>query len=90
MSILFRFFKISQIGSLTLANWLCFQDRQGDISEDETIKYKSYLLSLGIDDPVTRNAFSSGDAYRKELAKQMVDMLLKPITVNTSFILTDP
>jgi len=61
------------------------KDRQGDISEDETIKYKSYLLSLGIDDPVTRNAFSSGDAYRKELAKQMVDMLLKPITKKTSW-----
>ena len=61
------------------------QERQGDISEDETVKFKSYLLSLGIDDPVTRESCASGDSYRRQLAKQMVDFLQKPITVWNSF-----
>jgi len=56
------------------------KERQGDISEDETVKFKSYLLSLGIDDPVTRESCASGDSYRRQLAKQMVDFLQKPIT----------
>ena len=61
---------------------LCyFQDRQGDISDDETIKFKSYLLSFGISDPVTRETHSSGDKYRKELAKQIADFLHQSISV---------
>nr|CAG4638587.1 EOG090X09MN [Cyclestheria hislopi] len=55
------------------------KERHGDISEDDTIKFKSYLLSLGIDDPVTRSAYSSGDEYRRQLAKQIVSTLEKTI-----------
>lgn len=62
-------------------NYLLLQDRQGDISEDETVKFKSYLLSLGIEDPVTRNAYSSGDAYRKQLANQIAEFILSPLSV---------
>lgn len=56
------------------------KDRQGNISDDETVAFKSYLLSLGISDPVTREAYSSGDAYRKQLAKQISDFMQKPIS----------
>jgi len=59
-----------------------FQEKQGDITEDETVRFKSYLLSLGIDDPVTRGAFSSENDYYRNLAQQLVQMLLEPIKVS--------
>ena len=33
------------------------REKQGEITEDETIQFKSYLLSLGIDDPITKVSF---------------------------------
>ena len=30
------------------------REKQGEITEDETVQFKSYLLSLGIDDPITK------------------------------------
>lgn len=59
-----------------------FQDRHGDISEDETVKFKSYLMSLGIEDPVTRSAFSSNDVFYKQLAKEVAAFLFTAISVN--------
>lgn len=56
-----------------------FQDRQGDITQDETVRFKSYLLSLGIDDPVTRDAYQSDSQYFKKLANQLNEILLQPI-----------
>ncbi|GBP61815.1 Vacuolar protein-sorting-associated protein 36 [Eumeta japonica] len=44
----------SQRVSAAMRFW---QEKQGDISEDDTVRFKSYLMSLGIDDPVTRDAF---------------------------------
>lgn len=38
--------------SKSIANKI--KDKQGDITEDETIRFKSYLLSMGIANPVTR------------------------------------
>lgn len=35
---------------------------------------------MGIDDPVTRDAYKSNSAYYKSLAKQICDILLVPIT----------
>lgn len=55
------------------------RDKQGDITEDETVRFKSYLLSLGIDDPVTRGAFSNQTEYFQSLAKQLAQMLEEPI-----------
>uniref|UniRef100_T1JJG0 Vacuolar protein-sorting-associated protein 36 n=1 Tax=Strigamia maritima TaxID=126957 RepID=T1JJG0_STRMM len=55
------------------------KEKQGDISEDETIRFKSYLLSLGIDDPVTRNSHGSDDIYHRELAKELSLVLEQPI-----------
>ncbi|OWF47056.1 vacuolar protein-sorting-associated protein 36-like [Mizuhopecten yessoensis] len=55
------------------------KDRQGEISEDETVKFKSYLLSMGIPDPVTRETHGTGDKYYSELAKQLSKVLEKQL-----------
>lgn len=55
------------------------KEKQGDITEDETLQFKSYLLSLGIDDPVTRDAFGSSNKYYQELAKQISDIMEQPL-----------
>lgn len=56
------------------------RERHGDISEDETVRFKSYLMSLGIDDPVTRDSAASNTEYFQLLANQITEMLLDPIT----------
>ncbi|XP_014669725.1 PREDICTED: vacuolar protein-sorting-associated protein 36-like [Priapulus caudatus] len=55
------------------------KDKQGDITEDETIKFKSYLLSLGIPDPVTRETHGSGAMYHIELARELSRILEHPL-----------
>lgn len=55
------------------------RDKQGEISDDETLIFKQQLLSLGISDPVTRNAHGSVVSFHKELAKQIAQVLIKPI-----------
>lgn len=57
------------------------QERQGDITEDETVRFKSYLMSLGIDDPVTRDAYKSSNEYFKQLARQLAEILEEPVKV---------
>lgn len=56
------------------------RERQGDISEDETVRFKSYLMSLGIDDPVTRDGSKSNSEYYSSLSRQICEILLDPIT----------
>ncbi|CAL8364716.1 unnamed protein product [Lota lota] len=63
--------------SRSIANKI--KDKQGDITEDETIRFKSYLLSMGIANPVTRETHGSGTHYHMQLAKQLGDMLLAPL-----------
>lgn len=66
------------------------RDRQGDITEDETVRFKSYLMSLGIDDPVTRDSYRSNNSYFRDLAKQVADILVGPVTdVGGMMALTD-
>lgn len=60
-----------------------FQEKQGDISEDDTVRFKSYLMSLGIDDPVTRDAFRSDSDYYTGLAQQISDMMVAVLMVST-------
>lgn len=55
------------------------REKQGDITEDETVRFKSYLLSLGISDPVTRDTHGSGQQYYKELAKQVATFIQEPL-----------
>jgi ESCRT-II complex subunit VPS36 len=57
------------------------QARQGDITEDETVRFKAYLMSLGIDDPVTRDAYKSSNEYFVQLARQLAYILEEPIKV---------
>jgi len=57
------------------------RDKQGGISEDETVQFKSYLLSLGIDDPVTKDSAGSDKKYYQGLAKEMFLVLDQPIQV---------
>jgi len=55
------------------------RDKQGEISEDETIQFKSYLLSLGVDDPVTKDSAGSDKKYYQGLAREMFLVLDQPI-----------
>lgn len=48
----------------------------------QTIRFKSYLLSMGIANPVTRETHGSGTHYHMQLAKQLGDMLQAPLEVN--------
>lgn len=63
--------------SKSIANKI--KDKQGDITEDETIRFKSYLLSMGIANPVTRETHGSGTHYHMQLAKQLATMLQNPL-----------
>ncbi|KAF5300006.1 hypothetical protein FQR65_LT09262 [Abscondita terminalis] len=66
------------------------REKQGDITEDETVRFKSYLLSLGIEDPVTRDSYKSDNQYYRSLAKQVCDILEAPINeVGGIMALTD-
>jgi len=56
------------------------REKQGEISDDETIQFQSHLLSLGVADPVTRETHGGGDAYTLELAKQIATMIEGPLT----------
>ncbi|XP_044735700.1 vacuolar protein-sorting-associated protein 36 [Chrysoperla carnea] len=55
------------------------RERQGDITEDETIRFKSYLMGLGIEDPVTRGEYKNEDQYHKNLARQISTFLTEQV-----------
>jgi len=55
------------------------KDKQGDITEDETVRFKSYLLSLGISDPVTRETHGTGDKYFREMAREIASTMEQPL-----------
>lgn len=63
--------------SKSIANKI--KEKQGDITEDETIRFKSYLLSMGIANPVTRETYGSGTHYHMQLAKQLAGILQAPL-----------
>lgn len=66
---------------VALANTISrkIREKQGDISDDETVRFKSYLMSLGIDDPVTRDTHGSGHTYFLQLAKEISHILETPL-----------
>ncbi|XP_013207501.1 vacuolar protein-sorting-associated protein 36 [Microtus ochrogaster] len=45
----------------------------------QTIRFKSYLLSMGIANPVTRETYGSGTQYHMQLAKQLAGILQAPL-----------
>uniref|UniRef100_A0A3Q1N5G5 Vacuolar protein-sorting-associated protein 36 n=1 Tax=Bos taurus TaxID=9913 RepID=A0A3Q1N5G5_BOVIN len=71
--------------SKSIANKI--KDKQGDITEDETIRFKSYLLSMGIANPVTRETYGSGTQYHMQLAKQLAGILQAPLESLTPFMM---
>lgn len=60
---------------------LKIRERQTDATEDETLKFKSMLMSLGIDDPVTKDNFTSNTEYLRSLGSEICQSLLDAITV---------
>ena len=66
------------------------REKKGDVSDDETIRFKSYLMSLGISDPVTREASGSEQTYYLKLAKEIYQVLQAPLSESGGMItLTD-
>lgn len=53
--------------------------RKGEISDDETVRFKSYLLSLGVSDPVTKATFGSGAKFYTKLAEEVSSILSVPL-----------
>lgn len=58
------------------------RERQSDATEDETTKFKTLLMSLGIDDPVTKDSFNSTNEYLKSLGNEICQSLLDSMTVS--------
>ncbi|KAG5670459.1 hypothetical protein PVAND_000722 [Polypedilum vanderplanki] len=56
------------------------RDRQSDATEDETQKFKSLLMSLGIDDPVTKENFTNNTEYLRSLGNEICQSLLDQMT----------
>lgn len=56
------------------------RNRQGEASEDETLKFKSALMSLGIDDPVVKDNFQNNSDYLRSLGREICQTLLDPMT----------
>lgn len=55
------------------------KEKGSSLTDDETVMFKSHLLSLGISDPVTKSAYGSGMNYYQELAKQLAEVLEGPV-----------
>ena len=66
------------------------REKQGDVTDDETVRFKSYLMSLGISDPVTRDAYGSEQTYYLKLAREIYQVLQAPLSESGGMItLTD-
>lgn len=72
--------KAKQMVNLSKSVSQKIREKQGEISDDETIQFQSHLLSLGVADPVTRETHGGGDQYTLELAKQIAVMIEAPLT----------
>lgn len=44
--------------------------------------FKSYLLSLGVSDPVTKSVYGSGAIYFEKLGEELCTVLLEPLKVH--------
>lgn len=53
--------------------------QSADTSDDDRSQLQTCLLSLGIDTPVTRAAFKSGNAFHRELCKELASFLPAPM-----------
>ncbi|CAD5225641.1 unnamed protein product [Bursaphelenchus xylophilus] len=64
---------------VTLSKKITERLRAKGLAEDDTIKFKSYLLSLGVEDPVTKETAGSSQNYFKLLAKEICGIVLDPL-----------
>uniref|UniRef100_A0A0P4WG98 Vacuolar protein-sorting-associated protein 36 n=1 Tax=Scylla olivacea TaxID=85551 RepID=A0A0P4WG98_SCYOL len=53
--------------------------KEHSVSADDTTQFRSYLLSLGIDDPVTREKYGSATQYHHHLAREVARALEEPV-----------
>lgn len=61
---------------------LKIRERKSEASEDETLKFKTMLMSLGIDDPVTKDNFTSNNEFLSSLGNEICQSMLDVITVS--------
>lgn len=61
---------------------LKIRERQADATEDDTLKFKTLLMSLGIDDPVMKDNFTSNSEYLRSLGNEICQSLLDVMTVS--------
>lgn len=59
-----------------------------DISEDETIQFKSYLMSLGVENPVTKDNSQSNKEFYVKLSNEICQILLDTICNNGEGMMT--
>jgi ESCRT-II complex subunit VPS36 len=57
------------------------EEKKGSITEDETAQFRSYMLSVGISNPVTRDTQVSTSKYHSELSRELADFLQLPLIV---------
>lgn len=55
------------------------QKREDGIEENETIKFKSALMNLGIEDPVCKDNFQNNREFLKMLANEITQVVLESI-----------
>uniref|UniRef100_A0A914IAU1 Vacuolar protein-sorting-associated protein 36 n=1 Tax=Globodera rostochiensis TaxID=31243 RepID=A0A914IAU1_GLORO len=57
------------------------RQKKGEITDDddETVQLKSYLLSLGVSDPVTKSTFGGSSVFFDKLAAELTSVLLEPL-----------
>ena len=61
---------------------LKIRERQTEASEDETLKFKTILMNLGIDDPVTKDNFTSNNEFLRSLGNEICQSMLDVLTVS--------
>ena len=59
---------------------------KGSVVEDETIKLKSVLLSVGIANPVTKSSHGTTTGYHQELARELSRFLLQVLPAENGIL----
>jgi len=65
------------------------KEKNGEITDDETIKFKSHLLSLGIANPVTKETHGDGSHFHTRVAKEVCGLLGSVVTKEGMMLLSD-
>lgn len=71
-----------QMVSITKSITEKLRSKQQDISDDETVRFKTYLLSLGVSDPVTKSAYGSTAKFFEQLAGEIAKIVEQPLKDN--------